>query len=807
MSKGITYYKLKSHYDGDYTKNCGLDGYEIDNNFFTLEGRDIKSVDVEDDSLVINLINGETITSNNAFCDFTKDITFSFDELNGVLTVVRNGETQEISGFSTSYTTNETVATDGTVIGNGKAEKPIGISPMYKTGMYRPVKKVLYSDKCQKLPTPDKLVPGDRYVTCENVSNYGFLYNYDGVTKIASDLAECNSPWRVPTKEDWDNMLNAIEPCSSDRNHSSSSGNKYLGKFAGKLLKSKFLWKLEGGCPDTSDCACTCIDYSDCDNTPCSQIYGGEAGSAKYPPILYPNRGVDKYGFSINPAGYADDGAQYGYFLERAWYWTASNKQLSNVYTKRFEYNKSTVYQDIISTNQYLSLRLVKDFDGNNYNEREDILGGTYSTIIMPSQNNGSAIWTSSNIALSNKCYGPMLPNDGMGMTTISKYFINEWDGKRWLRNEMREGESVVVLDAPNGNRNIEYRIVKGDLVNVAISTYEDVLHTITPVIDSIKCQLNAEVERATTKENEIDTNLNAEVERAKLKENEIEDALNVEVERATTKETELDGRIDTTNATVSTINQTLADFGTETAKAFEQINNVIETSINTINGAILAEVTNRENSDKELSDKIDEEAKNREAADNEIIKKITTEKVDVVALIEAEKNERVAADQELSNTITANKELLDSTIARLDAEIENRTAADQVLQANIDKVSHDLSDISDKVSTLEEKETSDYNEIKAALETETASREVADAGLDNAIKTEAADRELADAALDNQIKTEISDRKAADEEVVKMIHVSEGSSFDSELGVLTLKSNGGENDIQIQFSLNFGDI
>ena len=60
MMNGITYYKLKSNYEGDITKNCGLTGQEVDNNFYVLEGRDIKSVTVEDNCIVITLMNGET---------------------------------------------------------------------------------------------------------------------------------------------------------------------------------------------------------------------------------------------------------------------------------------------------------------------------------------------------------------------------------------------------------------------------------------------------------------------------------------------------------------------------------------------------------------------------------------------------------------------------------------------------------------------------------------------------------------------------------------------------------------------------
>ena len=34
MINGITYFRKSSPYQGDVTKNCALDGYEVDNNFF-----------------------------------------------------------------------------------------------------------------------------------------------------------------------------------------------------------------------------------------------------------------------------------------------------------------------------------------------------------------------------------------------------------------------------------------------------------------------------------------------------------------------------------------------------------------------------------------------------------------------------------------------------------------------------------------------------------------------------------------------------------------------------------------------------
>ena len=53
--EGVTYFKLKSEFDGDYTKHCGLLGEEIDENFYFLRGYDIESITVDEDrNLIIN---------------------------------------------------------------------------------------------------------------------------------------------------------------------------------------------------------------------------------------------------------------------------------------------------------------------------------------------------------------------------------------------------------------------------------------------------------------------------------------------------------------------------------------------------------------------------------------------------------------------------------------------------------------------------------------------------------------------------------------------------------------------------------
>ena len=55
--EGVTYFKLKSEFEGDYTKHCGLLGEEIDENFYFLRGYDIEDIVVDENrNLIINRV-------------------------------------------------------------------------------------------------------------------------------------------------------------------------------------------------------------------------------------------------------------------------------------------------------------------------------------------------------------------------------------------------------------------------------------------------------------------------------------------------------------------------------------------------------------------------------------------------------------------------------------------------------------------------------------------------------------------------------------------------------------------------------
>lgn len=649
MINGITYYKLKSPYNGDVTKNCSVSGIEIDNNFFTLEGRDVKSITVDGTDIVLNLLNGEQLKAVDVLDNFITNI--SFDKENGILKTYRNnGEVEEFDGFVSIHEHNnhkhlDAVASNETLTGNGTHEKPLKLAEAYKTGQFKPVDKIVTDKKTEKP------FVGERVLVSEERSAYGLLYNYSEVIQIACELDNTHSKWRIPSKADWDDMLNAVEPCKDNKNHDKSTPDRYFGKWAGKLLKSKYYWK------DYEGCECDCKDDEDEEmdgchcgkHRICKPTYCGEFDTCHFKAGKFNTQGIDKYGFTVLPSGYTDDGGIMNYFGERACFWTSTNMEYTNIFTKRFEYNSNKVYQGIVPAKCRMSLRLVKDYTGDNYTESENILGQNYPTVLMPSVKNGKAVWTSINVYYTSpSCKGCHCGCNGMNDNLdpipnpndilVKKYYIDEWNGFKWLRNEFKEGDSVVVKITPDGKKDIEYRLVEGELKSVPAMVENTVVNEITPIITDMENRLTEALNQEKTNRENADT--------------ELQNQITAEVQRATDKDVYLE--------------TTLGNFGKETAKAFETLNNALVTSVNNINSALQTEAETRAAADEELQRKIDEGGQDLVNAVAEIKEELTRlDGVDgeIKEALATETQERKAKDEELDG------DLLDNTKTVFDAE------------------------------------------------------------------------------------------------------------------------------------------
>ena len=594
MEKGLTFYKLVSPYPEDRTKNCGLLGEEIDNNFFNLKTEDIADAywDETNKVLVLERVDGSKICVDG-IVDGLSDFSFSYDPEEGVLIIKQADTEYKVEGFTTPDMINK-MSSDDTIDGDGSLSNPLRVSPIIKTGVYRPAFKLIdTTDGVNTLPNENQVKKGDRYVTLENISDYGMLYNFLGVKSIANDLLCQGSEWRVPTKSDWDGMLNAVEPCDADRNHDSIASNRALGRIAGKLLKAKDFWKLE----------CSGSTGSTCGTLPPGCIPTGstdtEVGSDANP---QPNRGVDSYGFKAMPAGYGDGGAVMDYFGFRGLYWTYTQISITDVYSKRFDYDRSTVYQETVSPNMLLSLRLVKDYTGDNFNERETINGVDYTCVLMPDYTTGiPKIWTVENAYFTNKQYCPVLPNSGYNLTYVEKYYVNEWDGFGWRKHILREGESIILKLGPNGEINEEWRVVNGVLQSIPQMIYDKVSSEVKEDIKKVDDKIENEINRATEAENALETNLANEAKRAREAEAKIAQDLQNEADRAHLAET--------------TIATNLAN-EVERAKIAE----------NTIADSLENEVERATTADEILSNNLDEEAKRAKEAEDTIANNLSNE-------------------------------------------------------------------------------------------------------------------------------------------------------------------------------------
>lgn len=470
---GVIYYKLDADtngYLGDITKNCGLRGEEIDGNFNFLRGSDIEKVNFDENgNMHITKFNGEVLTANK-IVDPKDKYNFEYDSNNGVLTIVTpEGEEIKLTGFMVEsdikyedFIPQANVYHDFSLQGKGTKEEPLHLSNVCKTGRYKPAIKLIdttlidENGKHYALPT-ENIAKFDRYVTKEKNSLFGKLYPLSGVKEIQKRLKEINSEWRVPSKEEWDLLLNTIDCYNPE--HDKKGSNVYLGENAGAILKSTAYWREYNG-----------NLYSD-----------------------------DTYGFTIYPVGYASNRGKdyYGSFGETSVFWTSTEEDSYNdMYVKMFDYKEPRVGQNTWGEECYLSLRLVKDYDFNNpFEDAEDIDGLTVNCVHIPGQH---LIWTKENIGFSQaeyKGFSPAKWDEYSNDMAQYRFFVNEWDGHRWIKHEIREGEGIVIHENEKGNKH-EWILVNGVLTDSA---------------DIIKNELSSQLDDIVKSINELDTKIQDE--------------------------------------------------------------------------------------------------------------------------------------------------------------------------------------------------------------------------------------------------------------------------------------------------------
>ena len=626
--KGLYFYKLVSPYSEDVTKNCRLTVNEIDGNFLNLKDEDIKSAEFDCEAKVLTLTrnNGETLQADMscAWQGLTSNFDVTFDESgctgSGVLrfTWDEDGEKHEatITGLVTkdnigNYVMTEAI-TDGTIIGNGRDGNPLSLNPIEQTGHYKPVIDLRDMTNGESLPTNNEL--GDRYLTLEKVDDYGHLYNIDGVKELEAKLS---NGWRIPTKADWDNMLNAIEPCAY-RNHQSHDCHIELGKVAGKELKTANDWPFD---PATS--AVT-------DDT--AYLFEEVVPSEK--PIN--TRGTNKYGFSALPTGFAyEKGGEIQKFGMYTSFWTNTQTMSgarSDYYVKTLMHNKAGVWQSAECPFDYRSVRLVKDYDGSNARESAYIGGKYYEEVLLPSMNSEHkfAIWTKTNVDIEvsdqNQIkYSDYNDNDDSYNTKAHNvYVINEWTGKDWERKIMPEGGVIVINNEQcrtlNGKEfqydaDTEFRLVKGELKATDELVFDKVWEKIGAIILNINNKISAETAARITADEalsdaitDVSNALDDEINRAKEAESGLSNAIKTEETRAKEAESGLSDAIKTEKQERITADEALSGAIKAEETRAKEAESGLSDAITDVSNALDVEINRAKEAESGLSNAINAE-------------------------------------------------------------------------------------------------------------------------------------------------------------------------------------------------------
>lgn len=475
MAKLILY-QAKSPYPGDVTKNCALTGKEVDNNFLNLKGEDIEKIYLDEETKKLTFTrfkdglkncNGETINAEIEI-DLTKlEYVTGYKYEDGVIKITySNGKTAEmpVEAFGMA------VATDHTISGNGTKAKPLSIAQAIRTGQYQPVNGFVNLAEGEKLPKD--VANGEGYITKEIKSDFGMFYTSDQALLLEGILRMEGSEWRVPRKKDWDTLLNYLEECDKYKNHA---------------LRSE-----------------TDLDAR---GMKLGNLAGFKAKSLDKPEADYWKRSGDNNGdvLRIYPTGsFSALTGAYSGFGDFAHFWSLTEGDVScrNFYSKKFIDCVGTVTQIEEMPATKLTIRLVKDFLGDNYRQFEEIHGRMYETKLFASDSEEcNQVWTMVNIDIADYEHDlvptPMPEDATTAITTDYAYYVNRWDGLKWDKHEMVEGDCVVMLPSGNCEAMAEYRLECGELVN-RDAFWQDQLDNLSAITEDLQSQIYAEVSART---------------------------------------------------------------------------------------------------------------------------------------------------------------------------------------------------------------------------------------------------------------------------------------------------------------------
>ena len=302
----------------------------------------------------------------------------------------------------TGFVVDNTVYHNDSLHGNGSKLNPLRICPFEKNHIFQ-VKGIVDA-------LPDNPEVGDMYVTTEINHEFGSLYSFNGMERISEELKGIDSPWRIPTNEDWMKLATFVSIC--DENSTEMSG---------KMLKSKDYW--------------------------------------------VGNENDDAIKFTVFPNGYYNNTQELIGETSIAKFWSLDENQESNLYC--FYDNNDDMGIEDYSEDEMYSIRLVCDYDSNIFEGYVNLFGKKYRVINVEGI---KQMWLAENlnynIGSNDDSITPSYESQPASLNGV----VNFWNSRYWEKTPLLTGD--IIIDTHN-NGYVEYRVKENTNEFIKISQYD----------------------------------------------------------------------------------------------------------------------------------------------------------------------------------------------------------------------------------------------------------------------------------------------------------------------------------------------
>ena len=302
----------------------------------------------------------------------------------------------------TGFVVDNTVYHNDSLHGNGSKLNPLRICPFEKNHIFQ-VKGIV--DALTNNPEV-----GDMYVTTEINHEFGSLYSFNGMERISEELKGIDSPWRIPTNEDWMKLATFVSIC--DENSTEMSG---------KMLKSKDYW--------------------------------------------VGNENDDAIKFTVFPNGYYNNTQELIGETSIAKFWSLDENKSSNLYC--FYDNNDDIGIEAYSEDEMYSIRLVCDYDSNIFEGYVNLFGKKYRVINVEGI---KQMWLAENLNYNIGSNDDSITPAYESLPASLNGVVNFWNSRYWEKTPLLTGD--IIIDTHN-NGYVEYRVKENTNEFIKISQYD----------------------------------------------------------------------------------------------------------------------------------------------------------------------------------------------------------------------------------------------------------------------------------------------------------------------------------------------